>query len=255
MAIPLNQELLHRLIEQRFGSVDELVVEWEERVASGVQRFGHARDRSTIYRWIERGLPRKRDDIFGLTGVLDIDPVAILDLSIEYIERVLPRERRLLQLGQATQSFFAPFWPIFTPGPAWPDNEVAENFYGRTWSAQEFVHDLSETTGDYAAVYLETTAELTFSEPRTYHFAYRRLGARDQMWRPYGSVVGFKDKVRLISESGDFQEVLDGRSSECVVVDTYFGTGSAEFRVASIHVFKVHVNVPSTDKNCVRFVG
>lgn len=255
MPIPLNQDLVRELIDQRFGSVDDLVVEWEARVASRIQRVGRPRDRSTIYRWIEKGLPTRRNDIFGFAGVLDVDPVAMLDIDIAYIERVFPRERRLFQLGYANQSPLSPFWPIFVPGPAWPDEEIAQNYYGRSWCTKEFVHDLSQTTDDYAAVYLQTMVETDLGEPRTYHFAYRRHGARDKMWRPYGTVVGYRNKVRLVSESGDFQEVSDDRSSTLVVAETHFGKGPAEFRIASLHEFELRFEVPSRETNCVQFLA
>lgn len=91
MAIPLNKDLVRRLIGQRFGSVDALVVEWEERVASGRQRVGRARDRSTVYRWIEKGLPSKQDDVFGFAGVLDVDPVGILAIDAIIDERTFEK--------------------------------------------------------------------------------------------------------------------------------------------------------------------
>ena len=81
MAISLNADLVHALIEERFGSIADLAVEWEERVASGIQRVGRPRNRASIYRWLKSGLPSHRDDVLGFAAALDVDPVALLDID------------------------------------------------------------------------------------------------------------------------------------------------------------------------------
>lgn len=255
MAIPLNKDLVRRLITQRFGSVDALVVEWEERMASDRRRTGRARDRSTVYRWIERGLPSKRDDVFDFASLLDVDPVGILDLEAIHEERIFEKERRLFQRGQERLARLSALWPIYVPGPAWPDEEIAQTYYGRPWFVQEFEHDPAKISDVYAAVYLSVPAHGDPSTPRTYHFAYRRTGARDGMWRPYGTVIGLQNEVCLLSESGDYQRLRDTRSSWTVVAETYFGPGPAEFRIASLHDFDMLASSPSREKSCVRFVG
>ena len=102
---------------------------------------------------------------------------------------------------------------------------------------------------------MEAEADTDRYIPRAYHFAYRRLGAKDKMWRPYGTVMAYHNEVCLISESGDFQKVSDVRSSRVVAAETYFGIGDSEFRVASLHPFELQVNAPSQEETCVRFVG
>lgn len=255
MTIPLRKELVLALIERRFQSVDGLVVEWGERVASGTQKVGRARDRSTIYRWIEKGLPSTRNDIFGFASVLDVDPVGILDIDGAFVQNHFGRERRLFQIGLTQLSRLSPFWPIYIPGPTWPNEEIAHHFYGRSWCTRDFTHDPSVIANVYVAVHLSATTNGEPVTPRTYHFAYRRLGAQDGMWRPFGTVIGLHNAVRLVSENGDYQEVSDERSSSVVVAETFFGPGPAEFRVASLHDFRVRIETPSKGQTSVRFVG
>lgn len=255
MAIPLHTELVRALIQQRSGSIDGLVVEWEERVASGVQKVGDPRDRSAIYRWLQKGLPLNRDDVLGFAGVLDVDPIAILGINGPFIEEHFAKERRLFQLGSEHRSPFSPFWPIYIPGPGWPNGEIASNYYARSWFAEDFAHDPSRIENVYAAVHLKAAARDYPLVPRTYHFAYRRTGARDGMWRPYGTVIGYHHEVCLISESGDYQKLSDERSNETVVAETFFGPGPAEFRIASLHDFRVEVTTPSEEEGAVRFVA
>lgn len=255
VAIPLNKELVRALIKRRFQSVGELVVEWEERVRAGSQKVGRARDSKTIYRWIERGLPSRRSDIFGFASVLDVDPVAIVDINDTFIQKHFGKERRLFQVGLANLSLLSPFWPLYVPSQMWPNDEIANSFYGRSWFTQDFAHDPTVVANVYAAVRLTTTANDDPAIPRAYHFAYRRSSAHDGMWRPYGTVIGMQNKVRLISENGDYQELADERSSSEVVAETYFGPGPAEFRIAALHAFAASVEVPVVDPKSVRFVG
>lgn len=255
MAVHLNRELIRALIEERFRSVDVLVVEWEERVRTGAQRTGRARDRSTVYRWLERGAPSKRDEIFGLAGVLDVDPVALLDIEGGQVQGRFAEERRLFQLGLTHLSPFAPFWSLYTPGPHWPSAEIANTYYGRSWFVQEFSHDPTKIVNTYAAVHLLSASREAGLAPKTYHFAYRRTESPDGMWRPYGTVIGYRHEVCLISESGDFQRQPDQRSSRTVVAETYFGQGPADFCLASLHGFEISVEAPSSEPASVRFLA
>ena len=255
VAISLNADLVHALIEERFGSIADLAVEWEERVAAGVQRVGKPRNRASIYRWLKSGLPSHRDDVLGFAAALDVDPVALLDIDATAIEQHFAKERWLFQLRSVHRSALAPLWAIYQPRPSWPNEEIAHNYYGRSWCTEDFAHDPQKIANVYAAVQLSATEADTAFFPHAYHFAYRRPNARDGIWRPYGTVVAYRDEVRLISESGDYQSIERSDESGLVVVETYFGPGPAEFRVASLHGFTVRLEVPSTQQGCLRFEG
>lgn len=252
MPISLRGDLVRRLMDQRFSSIVDMVVTWEERVTSGVQKTGRARDRATIYRWLDKGLPSNRGDIFGFAGLLDIDPIAMLEITDEGILRDFARERRLFQLGSGNRTPLSAFWPIYTPGPGWPDAEIASSYFARPWFTREFAHDPFAIANVYAALRLTSRVTEAFA-PRTYHFAYRRTGARDGMWRPYGTVIGYENEINLLSESGDFQKVGDENSPSTVIAETYFGSGPAEFRIASLHDFDLEIAAPSDQDGAVRF--
>src|SRR3546814_18598908 len=101
MGVPLRGDLVLSLIKRRFQSIDGLVAAWVERVDSRIQKVGKARDRATIYHWLDKGLPSTRHDLFGFAAVLDVDPVALLDLSEEYIKTSYGRGRRPFPHGLA----------------------------------------------------------------------------------------------------------------------------------------------------------
>jgi len=251
LPVPINPELLKSLIEGRFGSVDDFAVAWGERVEEKRQCRGNARDRNTIYRWLNNGIPSRVDDLFGICGALDIDPVTLLPWDQDFIERQFAKERLRIQINPSRRTDLAPFDAIFLPGVHWPTNEVANCFYGRSWTVEVREHTPSVVSGVYAAFELSVNADQ--ATPLAFHFAWRRTDARDQMWRPYGSVVRYSDRTLLVSESGDLQSVSVKNAGDSTVVETFFGAGPAMFKIASIHSFSLSVQVPSQAPQAVRF--
>lgn len=249
----MSSGLVMELIREGFGSIDDFVVHWEERCASGRQREGRSRDRSTIYRWLEKGLPSNKNDIFGFAAALDVDPVGIISLDHEHFRERFGKERRFFQAGNASLSKLSAFWPIYMPGPNWPNNTLSQSFYSRNWHLEDFQHNPSVTQPNvYARILLSTRTKL-YSAPRVFHIAYKRANAWDAMWRPYGTVVGVRDSVQLLSESGDFQHISDSACPARVSFETYFGPGPAEFRIASLHPFQLSILSSSDGSRCVRF--
>lgn len=253
MSIPLRTEMIRDLIARRFGSVDGLVVEWEERVRAGQQRTGKARNRGTVYRWLDEGLPSRKEDILGFAALLDVDPIALLRIDEEFVRKHYGRERRLFQLGSLGRSRLAAFWAIYIPGGCWPDSSIARTFYVRDWTTSEYRHDPELIANTFACFRFTPMTSDGVDTPWVVHFAYRRAGARDGMWRPYGSVIRIGATVLLISESGDLQERTLCEATSMIPVETHFGPGAAEFRVASLHAFDVTVTAPSRETDCVRF--
>lgn len=253
MAIPLRTEMVRDLIAQRFGGVDDLVVEWEERVRTGQQKIGKARNRGTVYRWLDEGLPSRKEDILGFAALLDVDPVALLRIDDEFVRLHYGRERRLFQLGILGQSRLAAFWAIYVPSGSWPDRSIARSLYGRDWTTSDYRHDPALVANVFACFKFTPCKSASARSPWVVHFAYRRASARDGMWRPYGSVMRIGQEVVLVSESGDLQEQTLGEAASPIAVETHFGPGPAEFRVASLHEFDLEVMAPSHEPCCLRF--
>lgn len=252
-AIPIRDELTLALIRQRYGSVDNLVVEWEHRVATTWRRQGECRERSTIYRWLKHGVPAGDDGIFALAALLDIDPVSLVAIDHDYVAKRYGKERRLFRLNRPSRTPLASLWPLYAAETGWPNDRLAQVFYGRRWHVEDFTHDATANTNVYAALIFRDHAASAPIIPRTYHFAYRRMGVSDRMWRPYGVVIGFAAEVVLISEAGSYQ--VAERGDRPVTAETYFGPGPAEFRVTSLHPFDLTPEIPSAQQNCVRFIA
>lgn len=244
---------MRALIHRRFGSVDNLIVEWEHRITAKIQQRGVSRDRGTVYRWLNQGLPSQADDVFGFAAVLDVDPVALLNVDQRYVHEQFGRERRWFRLNRPRATYLTPLWPIYAADEGWPNQPLAEAFYGRRWHVADFAHDPAIAANVYAAIILQDRIDHGLAFPKTYHIAYRRFGVSDRMWRPFGTVVGFESEMMLLSEGGSYQSIE--RESPETVVETYFGPGPAEFRIVSLHEFQLTLEVPSTGRRCVRFTA
>ncbi len=249
MTIPIRRELALALIRHRFGSIRKLAVEWDYRVEEGIQRRRKAPSHQSISRWLEEGVPRNSDALFGLAATLDIDPTALMNIDRQYMDTHFQKERRMFRLNNEMHASTSPLWKIYAPEFGWPDHALAQDYYRRNWYTVTFSHDAAGTTNVYAAVVLKPDTDTLL--PRAFHFAWRKPSVPQAFWRPYGTIVRFEDNTILASEGGDFQSVPT--CGQSVVVETLFGPGQAEFCVASLHAFDHHIEVPSHQTGCVRF--
>lgn len=253
MAVPINRNLVQQLIEEQYGSVDQLAVEWQVRHQANPKATARPRDRSTIYKWLDSGLPANKDVLFGFCALLDVDPIGIIESSREFIEQNFAKERRAWQMSDKRDTLMAPFRIMYLPGWRWPPSSLAERYYGREWCVREHLYEPGDVRNEYAALGLTPDTPLKANHPRVYHFAYKQKNAIDRLWRPYGVVIVVGDRVRLISESGDWQEISDESCSHSIDVETFFGPRACRFRIASLHPFELMITVPTTAEIAVRF--
>lgn len=251
MSIPVNKPLVEQLIKDQYGTVDDLLVEWEYRCALN-KKFAKPREASRVYKYSKGELPKKEDTLFSYCALLNADPIAIVDTSQEFVAKHYWKER-LHFFSSEKKTLLAPFRPLFLPGQQWPDNSIVETYYDRTWHTEEFLFAADTMAHGYAAVYITPQDELPLNHPRVFHFAYQVKGAPDQLWRPYGITIGYHDRVRLIHERGVWQEIAKPEHSKDVIAETFFGPDSCWFRVASLHPFEIGVVAPSPETNVVRF--
>lgn len=251
MSIKFDTSFVRTLIDERFGSVAQLVDHWDMRVSEGIQKVGKARDVSNVHKWLKNNFPKQEEAVFGLAAALDIDPLALAEISPQHLNHQLNLTRRLFQDGFFDGSLLPPFWSLYRAVDGWPNDQLATGFYDRRWHAVDFIHEPPANIGVYAATLL--SPEGGIRSPLVFHFAFRRLNVPDQRWRPYGAVLAYNDCVKLVSGSGDYQE--RSRTSDFVPVETQFGAGPAEFKIASLHPFTFELEVPSQQSNAVRFVA
>lgn len=243
-----------KLIEEKYGGVEALEAEWEVKSAEFVN-FPTSRNRSTIYSWLEKGIPIKQSDslqVFGLCSLLDVDPLAVLDFEANGFFTNFSAIRKVLYLSPKQMKGFAPLLEMYRPGEVWPSREIAVNHYGRDWFAKEFTNVENWKNTDYVLV-KAIFARPAGAAPRALHVAYRRFNTNDTMWRFYGTVVASEGKLNLYSEGGDHQHMSQMEVDE-IRFRTYFGGRPVEWKLASLHQFELLDPVfPYNDPDVIGF--
>jgi len=253
MGVPIDRERVMALIEAQFGSVDGLMVEWEARHEADPDHTIRHRDRSTVYNWLEAGLPTQQEVIFGFCSLLNVDPIGIMQSDQEFIEKNFAKERDAFQMSDKRDTLLAPFRIMYLPGWSWPNKKLAERHFNRPWHVWEYTHEADAVKSVYAALSFSTKHRFPNHHPRVFHFAYQQKNAIDRLWRPYGVIIATGEKVRLISESGIWREEADTSFVRQPVAETFFGPRATKFRIASLHDFSVTVEAPTKQKQVVRF--
>lgn len=249
MPIHLRTSIIQAIIKQRFGSFDAFAADWEDRAANS-KGFPKARQRSSMYRWIKDGVPSQGDQVIGFCAMLDVDPMAVFDYEKNGYFSNFARIRHLIQLGLAHVGVFKPLYSVYRPGPIWPSDETARTCYGREWFASEFNNQEHWSDTNYCLIKVQFAEHST--DPRAAHIAYRRTDTADNMWRYFGTVVSIDGELRLYSESGAYQTMLEAIEGE-VRFRSFYGGRPVEFRVASLHEFALDTEYPHNDKATIGF--
>jgi hypothetical protein len=238
----LRTELLRRKLDELYGG----------NVAKLAREMSPERNRSTVTRWLRRGsrvYPKNEEAALALAAALNVDPMALWDVHPGAFGKLAALVENALRSGR---------WGGLLPpmkylrgfvGPVgdWPPGEIAQA-YERTWRNAGFVHSAEERRNYYASVELTRTDASV--DPQVWHFAYRATvpAADRRPWRPYGFVELCGEELRLFSFGGIDQRLPVSGGTARVAVETWFGEGPAEFRVASLHRFGLHlVHQPSLD--------
>lgn len=233
MHIHLRKELLTQRIEYLGG-------------AALAAKKAHI-DRTTLWRWLKGGkLPERPDQLLELAVALKLDVFALFDLEPATFPTLCWRIAAIVRTGG-----WAKFLPslsciesLVVPAITWPPTELAQR-YGQRWHTASFTHHPEKDCNYYASLRIEPAE--TFSSGQVWHFAYRDLNGLPRPWLPFGFVGLFANQVELYSFNGRCARAERRQDQASVVVETYFGSGAAEFCIASLHPFKVTVErtVPS----------
>lgn len=243
MTIFLRRPLIERLIENKFETFNDLLAEWEYR-AQIDKRYPRSRQKSAIYDWLDNGVPTSRGLnrhlIFALCGLLDADPLSLLDYEKNRFFKDFTQIRMSMYMFServfgSGVSNFAPLIDMFMPGPIWPNIEMANRFYGRKWFGYEFDNNGHEQGQDYGLVKISFTEKQLFPI-RSAHIAYRRRFSDDKMWRYYGVVNLIENTLELYTEGGD-HDSINVRAPGQIWFRTSFGHRPVEFRIVSLHHF------------------
>lgn len=250
----LRQDLTNRLVQEAYGGFDELSAEWEETVKTS-PLFPEPKQRSTIYRWLIKGVPAGTDtsefQMIALCALLDVDPLILFDFEKNGFFSKFAKLRRLIQLGKYSLGGLAPLLELLSPDDVWPSERIAKLCYGRSWFSHQFKNAEDWNSADYILVKVQFIEQLK-SHPLAVHIAYRRTTSPDTMWRYYGSVLAMDGELKLYNENGDYQTMEQVNPGE-IQFRTYFGGRPVEWRIVSLHDFSIEKDYPFNDMKIIGF--
>ena len=213
--------------------------------------------RTTLWRWLKGRVPVPPDQVLPLAGALDLDPFVLFEttpdsyatLCLALMQKIAVRN--VGPLGSELE------WAhdLIVPSRDWPPRKIATRYFSnnREWMTQDFCHTAREGRNYFQRVSI-TAEHREFAEPQVWHFGFRVPGAKRPVWTPYGFIERERDCIRLYQFRGHTAELETPPNTKSFVVETWFGIGPAEFRVASLHRFKLAI-VQSADSStrCLRF--
>jgi hypothetical protein len=241
----LDLGVLERLIQERFGGeTGALMKGWPVAPSPG---------RTTIWRWLNgKKFPRNVDELFGLAGALDVDPLGLLGLSGQITWSELCQATREYHWNFRLAPRVARFWflqNLIGPNSDWPSSTIAQRYFKRTWERRTHLHRASEKRNHYGRFLLELEEAVP---DQVWHFAWRSHA--DKPWRPYGFIRREGPNVHLCAFEG-LEAIAKLAGNTAFLVETWFGKGDAEFCIASLHKFGSTVGPPSSsaEQPTVRF--
>jgi hypothetical protein len=240
MPIALNSSLIAELIES-CGGVAKLLLRWGDTYGED-----DVPNRQTLYNWRDGRLPKTSISIIRFAELLDVDPFCLLvardDSPADVIEDVFQSYLHDTSAEPSLQFIAAFFgWTAMWPPKYWEEHRRKKpNLrHSFVWHEREFEHDTSVRANYYPAVALTSDPEIIASRPQTFHFAYSGKGVLGARWLHFGFVVRFEKQVTLTHIHGHTDACVTKTSTSPALVETWFGPGSARFRVASRHPFSL----------------
>lgn len=197
-------------------------------------------NRSTVHRWLKTEKPKRprtEEECLRLAAALDIDPVLLLDFDVDSFPSVCSDVAEALGAGK----WEGPLHVIrfvgrfVVPATSWPPKDIASRYPIKSWQLFEFAHDPRVQRDYYAPIVIHGRS----SRYQVWHFAYRDKGLLSASpWRHYGFVWWHEDRLELYTFHGFAMAATTPADDDSIVVETWFGRGAAEFRVASLHTFE-----------------
>ena len=250
----LRQDLVVKLVNDQYGGFTQLAADWEKK-ADDSPDFPRPKQRSSIYRWMSQGVPVKgpenRYKLLALCGLLDVDPLAVLDYEKLGYFSSFTKVRQLVYSTQLVMDSIGPLFELYKPNEHWPSSRLAKMYFGHDWHDSTF-SNANEWKEDHYGLLRATFSSNHLERPKAVHIAYRRTRYPDTMWRYYGTVISVGMELRLYSESGAYR-IMPAVHDREIRFRTYFGARPVEFKVVSLHEFKLEREWPFDDKDTIGF--
>lgn len=252
LKLTADADLVRYLIQMRFGGIAGAMDEWSARYLESNAPGNPLPNKSSFYRWQDGGLPTNVHDLFRWAAVLQVDPLALIQVpnnDFAGFARLVARKFSNFTLKGSIGKYIG---QLFMPSHVWPPNCLVRDPFGHPWYVRELRHDPSVRIDFDACLYIEALG-WDGTTPRAYHFSYRRDIEEAPFWTPYGSFIREPRSIRLYHSSGFSRQKPGPPAEEPAIVSTFFGRGPAIFRIASLHPFEARIGPDVSPDKIVGF--
>lgn len=260
-SIRLRKSLLRRVIEQDF--------EGNKAAFGRSLELPDLPHRKTILRWVsdeDESLPKGQKQILALAQALDVDPFLLLDFDDATFTAICQHAAWNLTWGSIHKSLSFLNGLFSLSSQDWPPAEMGGLFDGE-WYIEHVEHRPREQRNFFQPFYFQP--ELFYDGdgqaegPRPqqlWYFAFRDVRYVDEqviphsVWKPYGVVYLLDGQLHLLNLLGMvLRAPLAPEPEAWVGIETFFGQGAAQFRVASLHPFALTLDAPEPLGPVLRF--
>lgn len=243
------------MVDLRFpGGVESFLDHWHGATDARGKPFSKApNNRATPYRWFRGDLPGSSETLLELGAVLGVDPFCLFVLSGNDASNASAKILTALETGLWQHKSMSLMGDFLGRRADWPPKTVGSRFPGG-WQTFDFFHAPEIVSGIYAHFRITFPESLEPEIPKIVHFAYRHQPHFGGRWLQYG-LVRFEDNADLlVNINGSIEFGFAPSVSGPFTVETVFGLGPAEFRLASLTPFSVTLHTEtSTDEGRVGF--
>jgi len=249
--IEFRNQWLRKHINQKFGrgALQAIIQAWPIHPSPS---------RQELWRWLNGEVPRipiPSTKILPLAGALDIDPFALFETTPRAYATLCTALMQDVASGKSGQLVRSLQWAhdLIVPNLDWPPSSITKMYFGgRRWKIRDFSHAATGERNYFQRFRIVGDRDL--EDPQVWHFAFLNVNAKRPLWTPYGFVVKESGRIRLYQSRGHTDEVEGLIETKSFAVETWFGMGPAEFRVASLHPFTLSL-VQGNDRTerCVTF--
>jgi hypothetical protein len=253
--VALDGALLRRIVDIRFPrGVNDFLDSWHCATDGRGKPFTKAPDnRATLYRWFRGDLPGSAETLVELGAMLGIDPFCLFVLAGNDPAAATAKILTALESGLWQHKSMSLLSDFLGRRADWPPKAVGARFHGG-WHTFDFFHDPTDVAGIYGHFRISFSETSEPEIPKLLHIAYRHEPHFGGRWLQYGFVRFLGDRALLININGSIELGFASSPAGPYAVETVFGLGPADFRLASLTPFTATAhNEPSTDPGRVGF--
>jgi hypothetical protein len=199
-------------------------------------------ERTTLWRWLNGKSQVPPGLVLPLAGAFDLDPFALFDITPKAYAALCRALVRSIGTNYAYPLTRDLQWvaSFVVPSEDWPCNDISSYYFKRPWTIRSFRHTAKHGRNFFQTLSV-TAAPRACGEPQVWHFAFRDQTPNSLLWIPYGYVERMAQKIALFHyhARGHSVSLQIPPDATTFSVETWFGPGPAEFRVACLHEFKL----------------